>query len=52
MKGFYRYEYVFWRLKQFFCSYFCQFHPYVLLYMYKIMHAEKKDITHKQRIVY
>jgi hypothetical protein len=25
IKGFYRYEYVFWRLKQF--SEFCQFHP-------------------------
>jgi hypothetical protein len=27
--GFYRYKYVFWRLKQFFFSEFCQFHPYV-----------------------
>jgi hypothetical protein len=27
VKGFYRYEYVFWRLKQFFFSEFCQFHP-------------------------
>jgi hypothetical protein len=27
MKGFYRYEYVFWYLKQFFFSEFCQFHP-------------------------
>jgi hypothetical protein len=26
IKGFYRYEYVFWRLKQFFFSEFCQIH--------------------------
>jgi hypothetical protein len=27
IKGFCRYEYAFWRLKQFFFSEFCQFHP-------------------------
>jgi hypothetical protein len=27
IKGFYRYEYIFWHLKQFF-SEFCQFHPW------------------------
>jgi hypothetical protein len=27
IKGFYRYEYVFWRLKQFFFSEFCRFLP-------------------------
>jgi hypothetical protein len=48
MKGFYRYEYVFWGLKQFFFSEFCQFHPWVSLFMYKITHAEKRDITNKK----
>jgi len=32
IKGFYRYDYVFWRLKLFFFSEFCQFHPEVSLF--------------------
>ena len=47
MKDFYRYEYVFWRLKQFFFSEFANF---ILRFrsLSRKTHAQKRDITHKE----